>query len=213
VRKGLFVAAAGLVAYDVLVRPRILDWGATSEETKASLPGDDIAAEVTDHHTRAITINASPEQVWSWLVQVGDGRAGFYSYDWIERMLGMGPHVEGHHSATHIHPELQELAVGDRVPFDARFGVRLPVTGITPGEHLIIGTWAFVLRRQPNGTTRLLVRTRDTGWARLAVSRRFGFLRGLAGVIDYIVGEPLHFAMERRMLLGVRERSETTGVS
>jgi hypothetical protein len=208
VRKRLLAGAVALVAYDTLVRPRMLTWGATPEETEARLSGDDIPAEVMTHHTRAVTIEASPDEVWPWIAQIGDGRAGFYSYDGIERLLGMGPHVEGRRSATRIHPELQALDVGDSVPFVARFRVSIPVTDIEPGHYLVIGTWAFVLVPLPDGRTRLLMRTRDTGWARLAVPRRFGLLRGLGAVIDYLVGEPLHFVMERGMMLGIKERAE-----
>jgi hypothetical protein len=74
-----------LVAYDMFVRPWMLDWGSAPGQRDQPRPGDDIVELFMSHHTRAVTINALPEAVWPWLVQIGDHRAGFYSYDWIER--------------------------------------------------------------------------------------------------------------------------------
>lgn len=73
-----------VAAYDWTLRQWMLDWGTTPDERKVALPGDEIVEDVMTHHTRAITIDAPPEAVWPWLVQVGDHRAGWYSYDWIE---------------------------------------------------------------------------------------------------------------------------------
>ncbi len=106
-------SAAGLAAYMFVVRPQINRWGATDEEVTKPLPGDEVdpawpASAEADAcgrlvSTRAITIDAPPEEVWPWLVQIGCGRAGFYSHDWVERLVGM-TYAEGH-SATRIHPE------------------------------------------------------------------------------------------------------------
>lgn len=106
-----------LVGYDVLIRPRLREWGATADERARRLPGDDIVEPVMTHDTKALTIDARPDVVWPWLVQIGDHRAGFYSYDWIERFVFPGTvhYVERNHSATRIHPELQHVSVGDRI--------------------------------------------------------------------------------------------------
>jgi len=77
----------GLIGYDALIRPTLLDWGATDDERRMRLQGDDIVQDVMSHHTRAVTIGAPPAAFWPWLVQIGDHRAGFYSYDWVERYL------------------------------------------------------------------------------------------------------------------------------
>src|SRR2546428_7636586 len=71
------LAVLVLVSYDALLPPWMLDWGATGEERRRPLPGDDIVEEVMTHHTRAVTIDAPPEAVWPWLVQLGDRRGGF----------------------------------------------------------------------------------------------------------------------------------------
>jgi hypothetical protein len=210
----LAISAVGLIGYDALVRPALLDWGATDAERRMRLPGDDIVQDVMSHHTRAVTIDAPPAAVWPWLVQIGDHRAGFYSYDWVERYLFPGTvhYVEGRHSATRIHPELQKIHIGDRINTGSvgSLSIGSPVTVLEPNRALVIGTWAFVLLPLAEDRTRLLVRERDAGWTRLLVPRDFGLLRALGAVIDYAVGEPLHFAMLRKMMLGIKQRAETT---
>ena len=210
------VVAVGLAAtavYDTIARPRMLDWGATDDERRKLLPGDGIAAPVMTHHTRAVTIDAPPNAVWPWLVQIGDRRAGFYSYDWIEKYVfpGMVHYADRTHSATRIHPELQHPAVGDRIntgSIGERFAIGNPITILEPDHALVIGTWAFILEPLPDGRTRLIVRERDAGWFRLLAPRRSGLLRAAGGLVDYVVGEPLHFAMVRKMMLGLKTRAE-----
>ena len=111
---GAFVAVAAVgaavaeKAYRRWLRVRVLTWGATSEEATAPLPGDDLLAAADIVATRAIRIDAPPSAIWPWLVQMGPGRAGAYTYDFIENLLGLDMH-----SADRIHPEWQELGVGD----------------------------------------------------------------------------------------------------
>lgn len=204
--------ALAVTVYDWLARPWMLDWGATRAERHVSLPGDGLAEDMMTHHTRAVTINAAPGDVWPWLVQIGDRRAGFYSYDWIEQYLFPGTvhRVDGRHSATRIHPELQHVQVGDRIDTGSvgRLRIGSPVTICEPGRALVIGSWAFILRPLPGERTRLLVRERDRGWLRPLAPRRIGTLRAAGGLIDYLAGEPLHFAMVRKMMLGIKERAE-----
>jgi len=203
-----------LAAYDTLVRPWMLDWGATADERHLPLPGDEIVEDVMAHHTRAVTIDAPPHAVWPWLVQIGDRRAGFYSYDWVERFVfpGMVHYVEKSHSATRIHPDLQTVRVGDRINTGSvgrHFALGNPVTVVEPDRALVIGTWAFVLQPLDDGRrTRFVVRERDTGWFRLLAPRRSGLLKAAGAVVDYAVAEPLHFAMTRKMMLGLKQRAE-----
>jgi hypothetical protein len=151
--KAAGIAAVALVGYDTLVRSRILNWGATSAERRMQLPGDDIASGMPPDYTKAVTIQAPPEAVWPWLAQIGDHRAGFYSYDWIERFLFLGTvhYIEGTHSATRIHPELQQVHVGDPINTGTvgKVAVGNPVTVLEPGRALVIGTWAFILQPLP----------------------------------------------------------------
>jgi hypothetical protein len=105
----LVSALAGLLlAYCRRWRQAVLTWGATPEEAAHSLPSDDLLAEADIVATRAITIDAPPSAVWAWLVQMGPGRGGAHTYDWIENLLGLDIH-----SVDRIVPELQCIEVGD----------------------------------------------------------------------------------------------------
>jgi hypothetical protein len=201
-------AAAGGSVYALVVRPRIRRWGATEEEVEKTLPGDELhgAYGYRRISTRAITIGAPPEDVWPWLVQMGSGRAGFYTHEWIERLLFI-TYAEGH-SATRIHPEWQELKVGDRVPY-SRFN-SCEVMMVDPPRLLIAGEW-LVLEPLDGGTrTRLIARTRG-GWLE-PFARRVPalswLLRPVAAVIDRGPLELLHHYMEAGMLKGIKARTE-----
>jgi hypothetical protein len=104
----LFIVMLGYLA----IRPWHLRWGATSEEVARAMPGD------LEHigWTRAITIDATPEQIWPWLVQWGQGRGGWYSYDWLENLFGFDIHT-----ADRILPEYQNLKLGDPICMSSSF--------------------------------------------------------------------------------------------
>ena len=93
--------------------------GQTIEETLAVLPGDELVAAGAPRTTRALTVDAPVEMVWPWLVQIGEGRGGFYSYSWLERAAGA--HI---HNANTIHTEWQNIHVGDTVWLARRYGDR-----------------------------------------------------------------------------------------
>lgn len=190
--------AAGAAAYAWLVRPWHLRWGATKEDLTRPMPLDEIVPDPNYTSTRAVTIHAPVSSVWPWLVQMGElPRAGFYSYAWIERLLGFN--IE---NASEILPAFQELKPGDRL--DAAGNVI--VKAIEPNRHLVIGppagtpngnaTWAIELVPQNDTTTRLVSRIR----ARIAPNARGAFWIALL--------DPGQFVMERKWLLGVKERAE-----
>jgi hypothetical protein len=198
-------AAAGAAAYHLYGRPRIRNWGSHAGEVRRSLPGDDLVGDPEVRTTRAVTVDAPPEAVWPWVVQMGQRRGGFYSYDGLERFAGLG--IE---NADRIHPEWQDVEVGEKVYLSP--SAAMIVVEIEPEEAFVLfreapvpgwdrpmrWSWAFVL--QPVGTdrTRLLVRTRVSG-------QPDGLLVGLLETPMEI----LHFVMERGMLQGVKERVET----
>jgi hypothetical protein len=226
IRRKLYWLAGGALAAEVaaylLWRPRMLRWGATAEEASEPLPGDGRTPHPRLQSTRAVTINAPPEQVWPWLMQMGIGRAGFYTHDWVERLMFHARYIEGRHSATRIHPELPPLAAGDTVPMGA--GVFAPVSEVEPYRHLVAQE-TFVLRPLPGGKTRLITRYRGMGFVSPAARAirpdagpvprliQFAVLR-IPGVdlaaraLDFFIADPLHHYMETGMLTGIKARAE-----
>jgi hypothetical protein len=204
------VAAYGVsgVVFEAAVRPRIRRWGATDEEAAKLLPGDELPADYGDRRvsTRAITVDVPPEAVWPWLVQMGSGRAGFYTHEWVERLLFI-TYADGH-SSTRIHPEWQRLALGDRVPY-TRFN-SCEVTLIDRPRVLIAGEWLVLEPLERGSRTRLIARTRG-GWFEPFARRvpAVGSILGLvAGVLDRWPLELLHHYMETGMLEGIKARAE-----
>ncbi len=192
------VISAGAAAYRLALRERCLTWGATADEVARSMPGDDLLPDPDILATRAIAIDAPPEVVWPWLVQMGSGRGGAYTYDWIENLFGLGMH-----SADHILPEFQHLKVGDAF----RLGPGRPlmhVEVLEPERALVFrfedGTWVWSFGLEQRGdTTRLVSRNRIATPNASIVGRAFSAL----------VMEPGSLVMERRMLLGIKQRAET----
>jgi hypothetical protein len=195
------MATIGVIAlYRAEVRPRIYTWGAKDDEIVAELPGDELVRDHQIRTTRAITIDAPVESVWPWLAQIGENRGGFYSYSGLERVAGA--HI---HNAKAIHPEWQELGVGDTVWLARRYGdaARQIVAAVELNSHLVLmsppdyerlkcgerasGGWGFYLRRQD-------------GWTRLLV-------RGSGGVVGHALFDILHFVMEQKMMRGIRDRA------
>jgi hypothetical protein len=146
----------------------------------------------------AVIVNAPPECIWPWLVQIGYQRGGLYSYDWLDRLFGYLDRP----SATRILPEFQHLAVGDHIPLGR--GPSWPVAAIEPNRALVLDmrnmggfdwVWQFGLYAVDEKQTRLVSRSRvrtQSAWARLAT---------------YVI-EPAGFLMTRRMLLGLKHRAE-----
>lgn len=212
-------SALSVLGY-LTVRPSMLRWGATEKEAREPLPGDDLCPNPRVQSTRAITIDAPPERVWPWIVQMGMGRAGFYTHEWVERPLG-GYYAEGH-SATRIHPEFQDLKVGDLVDYGG--GNLVLVHAIEPFKYLVHAE-TFVLRPLGGDRTRLIVRYRGMGFISPAVrniapdapllSRAAAFVVVrvpgvdlLARALDFFISDPLHHYMEVGMLRGIKKRAE-----
>ena len=181
-------------------------WGATKEECVEALPGDDSVPSPKLQYTRAISINAPAASIWPWLIQMGQGRGGLYSYDGLENLIGCNIH-----SADCILQEYQDLKVGDHVlfgPAENKFPGQI-VAGIQPERAIIMfgldpvtrqaeksATWVFVLDEHADDTIRLLVRGRND------------YSPGLANHILWHIVEPITFVMERRMLRGIKSRVE-----
>ena len=191
-------AAGALAAYVFLVRPWHLTWGATDEEIKMTLPGDELVEHPQLNATHAITISAPVEKVWPWLVQVGQNRGGFYSYTWLENLVGCDMH-----NAERIVPEWQDLKVGDEVWLHPK-APPLRVLTIEPGRAIVLEkSWSFFLRPIDENMTRLIIRGRGD----FNPDLKFALLNL---ILWRGIFEPAHFIMERKMLLGIKQRAEST---
>jgi ketosteroid isomerase-like protein len=205
------VFGAAFLSFFAFVQPWYARWGATDEEVIARLPGDDIVQGAVSEQTRAITIHAPVERVWPWLAQLGQNRGGFYSYDALENLVGSDMPTD-----DVLRADKQAWAIGDRLwmyPPEAAEGIGfavlrdyVPDRALAFGTHvpgaaaIDTGSWAFVLRPLDKDTTRLLVRSRVQTTATAT---------WLEQTFDRAVFSPMHFAMERRMMIGLKELAET----
>src|SRR5450755_2108292 len=130
-RLGTSLAAGALVAYMLLVRARLLDWGTTSDERLAALPGDELVSPANIQATRAVTVDAPAEVVWPWIAQMGQGRGGLYSYDALENFVGCDMH-----SADEIIEGWQSPAPGDA--FRLHPEAALEVASVELGRALVV---------------------------------------------------------------------------
>ena len=191
--------AAAAIGYLRLVRPWHLRWGATDDEIARAMPLDEVVERPTYVANRAIAIRARPEEVWPWLAQMGESpRGGFYSYQWIERLMGM--RVE---NAGRVLPAYQHPQTGDILDRKGTMVVR----GVEDGRWLVLGppgeqafgdsTWCLALYPAGPDETRLVSRVR----ARINLRRPTGLV--LLALLD-----PGQFIMERKMLLLIKQRAE-----
>lgn len=216
-KRTLAVALAVLGGYAFAVRPRMLRSGATGEELGRPFPGAELIPGGTRSATMAVTIDAPPSVVWPWLVQMGTGRAGWYSWDHLDNW--------GRASAERIHPEWQEIAVGDRLAsmpdakawwdvaaleperflglrasFDVR-GRPFDANGTRP-RFFTDSLWAFLLEELPGGSTRLVV----SGYWCLRP-------RWLQAITSFIFLEPSHWVMQKRQFANLKRLAERAAVA
>ncbi len=188
-----------LAGYDRLIRPWHMRWGATKEEVNESIPGDELSKAKYFRSTRAITVKASAEEVWPWLVQMGWKKGAFYSYNWLEKLFGMQMN-----NADEIHPEWQELEEGDEIwvaPPKYGESAKMKVDTLVPNRTLALAT-------SVNGGWSLHLDPVDEQSCRL-IARFHMNPPGIWGkIFHYAVLEPVHFIMERGMLKGIKKRAE-----
>jgi len=190
---GLLIAAGVIGTYLVVVGPWQRRWGATEQEVRRAMPGDTLLRQDAPSTTRAITIDVSPEAVFPWLLQIGYGRGGWYSYDWIDN--------DGKPSVERIDPALQRLAVGDRIEMLPALGPI--VREIVPNHHIVSGSetdsWCLLVEPTLDGRTRLISRWRQD-WPKSA------------GTYVWIaLADPGAFVMEQKMLRHIRDLAERDG--
>jgi hypothetical protein len=201
--------AAIFAVFFTFVRPWYLQWGASDVEARMTLPGDEIIPNPAGQTTRAVTVDANAESVWPWVAQIGQDRGGFYSFDLLENLVGCRmPTVDI------LRPDKQGWQLGDKlwmypperaggvgfatlrryIPGHAlAFGTHAVGTSITAPEN---GSWAYIVQPLDRYTTRLLFRGR-------------GAPRSVAGIaFDRTIFEPVHFVMERRTMIGIKQLAE-----
>ena len=190
-------AGLGSLAYPLFFRHWCLTWGARPDEVSRKLPGDELLADADIVSTRVITIDAPPAAIWPWLVQMGSGRGGVYTYDWIENLFGLNMH-----STRQILPQFQDVKAGDELPLGpGRPAMRVAV--LDPERTFTIrfadGNWVWIFALvAEDGQTRLISRNRIATPGARAPVRLFNLL----------VMEPGSLIMERKMLLGIKQRAE-----
>ncbi len=209
------LAIAGTIVLAPVLRPWYRRWGATEAEARAPLPGDAWVPQPRSEITCAITIHAPVSRVWSWLVQLGCGRGGWYSYDLLDN--------GGTPSADRIMPAYQQLHVGDIVKAVPRGEFGFPVALIEPEHALTLagtlntatgqpvdvhdptvqqyfrGDQTWVLHPLPAHATRLIFRTRmdwNASWPNELAYR--------------MLIEPISFVMGRKMVRTLKRRAEQT---
>ena len=194
----LFVIVTVAALYWFPIRRWMGRWGTTPSDLSRVMAGDGLIGDPTYSGTMAVIVNARPNDIWPWLVQMGYQRGGLYSYDWLDRLFGFLDRP----SATCILPEFQHLAIGDEIPLGR--GPGWPVAFMEAGCALVLDmrnmggidwVWQFGLYPIDEKRTRLVSRSRvrsRTVWAWLLTSAI----------------EPTGFIMTRRMLLGLKQRAE-----
>ena len=213
--RALFTGAILGFAYHACLRPWHLHWGMTRREIERDWPGDELVPNAVSDQTHAITIDAPPTAIWPWIVQIGQDRAGFYSYTPLENLVGCEMR-----NADRIVPEWQHRQVGDMLwmtPKEKFHGAgRMEVAILEPNRALILipprdvppsvsvsggakVTWGFILEPIDERSTRLIMRARGEAVPKLRHR-----------VVSYAFWEPAHFVMERKMMLSIKQRAEST---
>lgn len=201
-----------LAAYPFLVRRRLVRWGATGEEVGGPYPGQELIPGGDRSPTMAVTIDAPPARVWPWLVQMGYGRAGWYSWDHLDNW--------GHKSAKELHPEWQEISLGDRLPSMPGDAAWWEVAALEP-EHFLGLRTAMDLRGRPYDTTRgrprfytdslwgFLLRELPDGRTRLVVSGYWAMKpRWAKTFVNILFLEPAHWVMQTRQFTNLKRLVE-----
>jgi len=204
IREGIAGAVAiGIALLTPFLRSRRVRWGATDAEVNRSLPGDQLVPNPKGGYTHAITIRTPHQQVWPWVAQIGQGRGGFYSYDFLENLVGCNIH-----SVDRIVPEFQHNEASEGLRLHPKMPP-MPIATIESGRTLLFSvrmdpdtplTWLFFLEEPNERTTRLIVR-----WL-------FDYKPSLLKKIGYgLLLESIACVMGRKMLLGIKQRAEAAG--
>ena|SRR4030042_3202296 len=183
-----------LSLYFLIFRPKHLRWGATNEEVKAKMPGDEIVKTAHFNATRAISINATPENIWKWIIQIGSKRAGWYSIDWIDN--------GGIESSKVLLPEFLKIETGYFIPFTPDQKNGMWVKEFKEPEYILWvdkegnATWLWYLKKTSDTEIRLITRLRT----------KYKFFS--IWLIYYILYDFGDIIMMKKCMKGIKERAE-----
>ena len=189
----IWVVGFGII-YILWIRPWQLHWGASCEEVVTALPGDEIVAKPSFNATRGVTVNARSQEIWPWLVQISNTRAGWYSYDCLDNLCKP--------SAEEILPELQNLKAGDLIPLSPDGKQGFWVKELHPGQWMLWwdkqgqSSWLWSLNAVDGEHTRLITRVR-LHYTWLSPSILFSLLVEFTDIV-----------MMRKCMLGIQQRAE-----
>ena len=169
-------------------------WGATEEEIQSSVIGDDLCRDATLIATRSVTIAAPPEKVFPWIRQMGFGRAGWYSYDWLDNL--------GRKSATAVHDEWQSVVAGDKVPSGP---ISFTATIVDAPCHFVLEIKSFGKKTPKLHFTLAYELRDDLQGTRLVTRMRSHVKLPLGSVIEKVILGPGDGIMLRRQLLTIRK--------
>lgn len=236
-RKSAFALGAGLAAllgYHFIIRPWSFHWGSTHSEIHEALPGDELISNPMRQMTRSIAINAPAAAVWPWLVQMGFGRASWYTYQFLEKILRLSGEIgllspdfyqrykaQWKPNADRILPQYQSLRVGDIIPDGPDAEAYFTVTHIEPCSWLVLYSERHVITgippdphsRSPGPYTAFswgfYLREIDAHRSRLIIRVRANYTpRRLLAPLVYLVAEPADFFYTYGMLNGIKQRVE-----
>lgn len=205
------VWAVGQIVWHLLATPfigrRRLSWGATPDEAATTLPGDDLIPRPKWGFTYAVDVGAPPEAVWPWIVQIGQRRGGFYSYQTLENMFGCDIHNSAEILPEHQHPQIgDEVRLHPKAPAMRIAVLDAPTAFVLHGAPADVGgdesyatsTWQFALRPAGGGRSRLYMRGRSDYSHDLVSRMSFG----------RFPLEPIMFVMSRKMLREISRLAE-----
>jgi hypothetical protein len=210
-----------IIIFSPLLRPWYSRWNAGQEDIDRQLPGDNLVLHPRLSSTRAITIRAPAAVIWPWLVQIGYQRAGWYSYDFLEAAIGAADFIDGR-SSYRIIPKFQHLQPGDRIYIHPKIPGFL-VARVEPGRLLILHNIADTQNGKPfnpeknhprhyiNNSWVFFFDTIDEKTTRLIVRSRLDYDGSLSNTFIWrALTDPISFVMERKMLLEIKWRAEST---
>lgn len=192
---GVVICLQALV-YLIFIKPNVASWGATDEEVHMSFVGDELSPRINS--TRAVEINATANDVWKLIIQLGADRGGSFSYTFLEKAMGYKGLDSSDSLDKSYDMKVGRIIPGSSDPSSSVIEYNFEVLAVDEGTSFVLKNWgAFVLRVLDKNTTRFIIRNHGAE------------LNGLAARLGDFIMTPLHYLMERRMMLEFKSLAET----